>query len=100
MQLQFPPHLPPLRDRLRYQRPKARRVVHLLQVAHLMHDNIILQMLRQKDDTVVEAQMPALRTAPPAGFLVAHAEGVVGKRVERFEVGNFPLDEMPGSFLA
>jgi len=54
-----------MRDGLRHKIPKLPRVVHLSQMAQLMHHNIVYEVIRQVRDAGIEAEILFPRTASP-----------------------------------
>ncbi len=70
-----------MRELLRHQGPKARRVVELFKVAQLVHYYIRLERGGQLDDAIVKPQVAAARAAPPPRAGVADKYFVVDKAV-------------------
>src|SRR6516165_1313048 len=59
------------------QLPEARRVVHDLEVADLVPDDVVENRGRRKQQPPVEAHRPVARTARPAGALRADRQARV-----------------------
>lgn len=61
--------------------PELLGVVEFFEVAKLMHDEIIGEVWREVQDAVIEVDIPALRAAAPASFLIASADILIGESV-------------------
>lgn len=83
-----------IRDFVRHMLPKCARVVELQEMADLMHDDVILESLREECDFVVEAQVARTRAAPPPSFLCADGDTSVLHAKARGVVCRLRFDEL------
>ena len=61
-------------------------MIHLAQVAEFVNDKIIGQLSGQKNDPVTEVKILLGRAAPPAAFLIADADTIIGKIIKSIEM--------------
>ena len=81
------------------QLPKASAMIELLQVAQLMHDDVVLEVFWQKEHLVTEIEIAQRRTASPAAARVADSNSVVGKIVDRIPLRKLHKHELSRLFL-
>jgi hypothetical protein len=80
-----------IRDGFRHECPETRSVIEFLEMAQFMDDDRIDQTLWEQRKTVIEIEIPLLRTAPPARVLVTDSDAVEGKSIMRIPFIEFPM---------
>ena len=81
------------------QAPEVLPVVHVVQVAQFVNDEIILKVFGEEYDAIAEIQVLLGRTAPPFCLLVLDENLVVGKVVVSIPVFEFCVNECAGLFF-
>lgn len=81
------------------QRPEFRRVIELDQVAELMHDDIIPQVGRQEEQTIIEGKVAVSRTTPPARLLITDTDPSPGYAIEFLKISQTLFDQSAGRAL-
>lgn len=51
-------------------------MIEFSQVAELVDDDIVAEALRQKEQSIIEAEISLARTAPPTRLLIADADAI------------------------
>ena len=74
-------------------------MIHFLQVAQFVHDQVVLQFGTEHDDTIAEIQVPLAGTATPFGHHVLNGDSVVGQLIMEVEVFEPFVDEFSGCFF-
>ena len=95
---QFPPQLPMVGNGAADQSPEIRRVVQFLQMAKLMHDNIIGKMRWQRCHPIIKIQILLLRTAPPPRPLIPNRNPIKRKIVPDIQFPNPGMNKFTRMF--
>jgi len=79
--------------------PESGGMVEFKKMAQLMHDDIVGNLLRKKENFVVEIEIPALGAASPAAFVVLYKYFAYGYAVELIEMCNACVHKLPRKFF-
>ena len=88
-----------IRDRLRNEIPEIARMIEMLEMTELMHDDVVGDFGRQMNEFVREIQISFARTAPPSSGLVSYRNAIERIVIVRVEMCETLMNEYTCSFF-
>lgn len=79
--------------------PEFRAVVHFLEMAELVHNDVVALLRREEEDLVTEVEVALARTAPPSPLRVFYGNSVVCKSIACVEMPEPGVGQDAGCFL-